>query len=429
MNKILLAAVLYYGFQLQLFSSEQDSLLFTNHIFTGKIKTVLLYKEGWNLSYPVMKLRSNDKLSLHFDLLDSSPETYYYTFIHCDKNWNKSDIYPNDYLEGTAENQIEDYKHSFNTTVPYYHYSITFPNERVSIKYSGNYILLVYPSGEPGKPVLTRRFMVTEEIARISGNTRRPQMADFYNTGQQVEIVVNYSGLVLNDPNRDISLFILQNGQWINAKKNLIPDFVSNNELKYGSLSDRNIFPGGNEFRNFDIKSIKYQSEFVRKIDFTANNYHVYLFPSENREFKPYFYLQDFNGKYYVAVQPGREMNSEADYVWVYFTLPSKYRVPGGEMFVAGALSDWVFDKSVMMTYDPDRAEYQCSMLLKQGWYNYEYLFLKTGNKYAEPSVFEGNHYETENDYLILVYYRNTRQRYERLVGSLIVNSANNKAK
>jgi hypothetical protein len=429
MKKILFANLLLLSSLTNSLAFDPDSLFYTNHIFTDKIKTVQLFREGWNLSYPVLKLRSSDKLILHFDLIGNNPETYYYTFIHCNKDWKRSDIYPNDYLEGIPDNQIEDYKPSFNTTAAYYHYKLTFPNNRISIKNSGNYILIVYPVGEPEKPVLTRRFMVTEDAVRISVTAQRPQMTTNYNTGQQVDFVVNYGGLNINDPYRDISSIILQNGQWTNAKMKLIPDIVSNNELKYSSLSDKNIFPGGNEFRYFDIKSIRFQTEFVRKIDFVGNNYHVFLYPSENREFKPYFYWQDFNGKYYIAIQEGRDMDTEADYVWVYFTLPSKYKVSGGNMFVAGALSDWTFDTKSIMTYDPDKAQYQSSMLLKQGWYNYEYLFLKQGDKTAEPSVFEGNHYETENDYLILVYYRNPRERYDRVVGSMVINTANNKTK
>src|SRR5271157_85315 len=96
--------------------SVTDSLFYTNHIFTERIKTVQLFREGWNLSYPVMKLRSSDRLVLQFDLLSNEPETYYYSFIHCDKDWKKSEIYPTDYLEGFPENQIEDYKPSFSTT-------------------------------------------------------------------------------------------------------------------------------------------------------------------------------------------------------------------------------------------------------------------------------------------------------------------------
>ena len=141
--------------------SSQDSLLYTNHIFSDKIKTVQLYKEGWNLSYPVIRLGKNEKLTLQFDLIGNEAVTYYYSIIHCDKYWKKSGIFYTDFQEGYSENQIEEYKPSFNTTVGYYHYKLTFPNERITLKLSGNYILLIYPQGEPDKPVITRRFMIT----------------------------------------------------------------------------------------------------------------------------------------------------------------------------------------------------------------------------------------------------------------------------
>jgi hypothetical protein len=265
--------------------------------------------------------------------------------------------------------------------------------------------------------------MITEESVKIDASVIRSQLTQYYNTGQQVNIIVNFPALKANDPYRDFSTFILQNGKWINAKTNLKPDFIGSDELKFNSLSTKTIFPGGNEYRYFDIKSIRYQSEFVRKIDFVGSAYHVLLFPSENREFKPYFYWQDFNGKYYVAIQEGRDMDTDADYVYVYYTLPAPYKIDGGNIYVSGAMNNWAFNLDNKMTYDPARAEYQCTMLLKQGWYNYEYIFLREGEKPVEPSLFEGSHYETENDYLILVYYRSQRDRYDRLVGYAIRNS------
>jgi hypothetical protein len=396
---------------------------YSDIIFDSRIHTIQIYKEGWNLSYPVMKLNSTDKLVLNFDLLADDPETYYYSFVHCNRDWKESGVFNSEFMEGFSENPIEDYKPSFNTKVNYYHYRLSFPNERVTLKLSGNYIIKVYPAGEPDKPVFIKRFMVTEDAATIEASAHRPQLTEFYNSGQQVDFKVNYSGLNVNDPYRDLSCNVLQNGQWTNAKIDIKPDFVGNNELVYNSLSAKNIFPGGNEFRYFDIKSIRYQSEYIRKIDFVGSQYHVFLLPSENREFKPYFFWQDFNGKYYVAVQEGREMDTDADYLYVYFTLPSKYQAEGGSMYVAGALNNWSFNKENIMVYDPNSAQYQATLLLKQGWYNYEYIFVKDGVKNFEPSKFEGNHYETENDYLILVYYRNPRQRYDRLVGSVITNS------
>jgi len=265
--------------------------------------------------------------------------------------------------------------------------------------------------------------MVTEERARINAVTRRPPPGEFFNTGQQVEINVNISKIPSRDPYNEFYTFILRNGSFNDAKENLKPEMVAGSELRYTSLSGSNIFYAGNEYRYFDTRSIKYTREFIRKIEYLGGRYHFFLLPSENREFKPYFYWKDFNGKYYVAIQDGRDMETEADYVYVYFTMPSANEIPGGKLYVAGAFNNWNFTPENRMMYNQDKGQYEGSMLLKQGYYNYEYLFLKEGAKGAAPSFFEGNHYETENDYLILVYYRNSRERYDRLVGSVVINS------
>jgi virulence-associated protein VagC len=405
--------------------SYPDSLQFSNHIFNEKIKTVQLYKDGWNLSYPVIKLKSTEKLVLQFDLLGDQAETYYYTFVHCDKDWKKSDIFQNDYLDGFAENPVEEYIASFNTTVSYFHYKLSFPNDKVTISLSGNYILVIYPVDKPGEPVITQRFIVTEDAVKIDINAHRPQMTKDNNSSQQVDFTVNYSGFSIIDPYRSVYSFILQNGRWDNAKRNLKPDFYGNNELKYNSLSDKNIFMGGNEYRYFDIKSIRYQTEYVKRIDYVVPNYNVYLYPSENREFKPYFYWKDFNGKYFIAFQEGHKPEIEADYVYVYFTLPSKQMISGGNIYVSGGLNNWNFDKNNRMTYNAEKGEYECTMLLKQGWYNYEYVFLKDGAADGTATIFEGSHYETENDYSVFVYYRNPRDRYDRVIGSVTANTLN----
>jgi hypothetical protein len=404
---------------------SQDPDIFTDNISDNRIKTVQLYREGWNLSYPVLKLNSSDKLELHFDLLGNRIETLYYTFIHCDKDWKKSDIFYNDYLEGFPENPVEDFKPSFNTTVNYTHYKLLFPNDRVNITLSGNYILKIYPENSPDEPVITKRFIVTEDGAVIKTDVHRPRMTSDNNAGQQIDFTVTLSSLKVADPYRDIYSFILQNGRWNNAKRNLKPDVAGSGELKYNSLSEKNIFMGGNEFRYFDIKSIRYKTEYVRIIDFQAPYYNVYLQPSDNREAKPYFYNQDFNGKYYVAFQEGRNPDTDGDYVNVFFTLHSKYKIEGGDMYVSGAFNNWAFNENNRMLYNSGDEQYECTILLKQGWYNYEYVFLKNGDTEGVASLFEGSHYETENDYMVIVYYRNPRDRYDRIIGTATANTLN----
>jgi hypothetical protein len=405
--------------------SEPDTTIYTDKVFSDKIKTVQLYREGWNLSFPSIKLNSDDKLALHFDLLDNQAETFYYSFVHCDKDWKKSDIFSNDFLEGFYENPIDDYNPSFNTTVNYFHYKILFPNDRVKFTISGNYIISIYPYNEPEKPVLTMRFIVTEDAVNVKIDMHRPQLTSGDNARQQVDFTVIMNGISAPDPYRDIYSFVLQNGRWNNAKKNLKPEYFSSNELKYSSLSQKNIFMGGNEFRYFDIKSIRYVSEYISRIDFLAPLYNVFLKPSENREFKPYFYWKDFNGKYYIASQEGKDPDTDADYLNVYFSLPSASAVTGGQMYVSGNLNNWLFNRNNLMKYNPEKSQYECTALLKQGWYNYEYVFLRDGDNEGVASKFEGSHYETENDYMVIVYFRNPRGRFDRIIGTATANSLN----
>jgi hypothetical protein len=425
MFRSVIFVLIFISFAFKSNAEDQDSVFYTNHISDQKIKTVQLYKDGWNLSYPIIKLNSTEKLVLNFDLMGNEAESYYYTFIHCDKDWNKSDIFPNEYLTGDIENPIEDYGSSFNTTVSYIHYRLVFPNERANLTRSGNYIIIIYASGKQDEPSITQRFIITEDAAKINITAHRPMMTKDNNSSQQIDFTVNTAGLSIPDPYRNTYACVLQNGRWDNLKKNLKPDFYGDNELKYNSLSDKNIFRGGNEFRYFDIKSIRYQTEYVKSIDFASPYYNVFLYPSENREFKPYFYWKDFNGKYFIAFQEGKKPDIESDYVNVYFTLPSDQPVTGGNIYVSGALNNWVFDKNNLMSYNAGKKQYECTMLLKQGWYNYEIAYLKSGDSKATTTMFEGSHYETENDYIVLVYCRNPRDRYDRVIGTGIANTLN----
>ncbi len=390
---------------------------------TGEIKSARIHREEWNLSYPVIDLNSNDKLLLHFDLLDDKTETFYYTFIHCDKDWNQSQIFDTDYLDGFSENRIENYELSFNTTVNYIHYSVTFPNEYVSFKISGNYLVKVYPYGDTDNPVLVKRFMISENNSHISATPMRSKLADSYLTGQQIDFIIDHSSMELQNPYNNIFCSLLQNGRWDNARMNLTADFTGNFTLEYNDLSANNIFPGGSEFRYFDIKSLRYLSEYVKNIEHRYGYGHVNLYPSKSRGSRQYFYNQDFNGKYYIAHQEGVDPNSDADYVWVYFTLPSNFPVLNGDVYIFGELSRWKFNSDNRMFYNPETHTYEGSLLLKQGWYNFLYVVKSGDGSVASLAEFEGNHYETENDYLILCYYRDPMERYDRLISHKVVNT------
>ena len=69
------------------------------------------------------------------------------------------------------------------------------------------------------------------------------------------------------------------------------------------------------------------------------------------------------------------------------------------------------------MKYNPETHAYECARLLKQGAYNYQYLYVAPGSTVGSTAQAEGNFYETENEYLILVYHRPFGERYDRLIG------------
>jgi hypothetical protein len=242
-------------------------------------------------------------------------------------------------------------------------------------------------------------------------------------THQQPEIVLSTGSLPVTDPYRQVTLTMMQNGRADRTRAGLIPDFVANGRLEYNTLSDKTLMPGGNEFRYFDIKTIRQTRQNVRAIEFVNGLYHAFLLPSDNREFKPYFFNEDFNGKFVVAMEESREPEREADYVWVWFTLPSYSEIRGGSVYVTGDFSGWHCTDDNRMTWNALKGCYEASMLLKQGWYNYEYVFIPSGSTAPEGYPFEGSHWETENDYLIITYFRDPATRYDRLTGITLANT------
>jgi hypothetical protein len=94
-----------------------------------------------------------------------------------------------------------------------------------------------------------------------------------------------------------------------------------------------------------------------------------------------------------------------------------------GQVFLAGALTNWQFDELSLMEYNAEEGAYLKSLLLKQGVYNYRYLFLPAFTEQFVLDEIEGSHDETGNEYLILFYHRPPGTRYDRLVGHQVVHS------
>ena len=413
---------------LSFFSFAQDEEYFSNNtlrydnfIYKESIKTPLIYRQGFELSYPVVELNTNDTIVLTFDDLADAIGNYSYTLIHCNSNWLPTSLSPNDFIDGFVENPVTEYQPSFNTFCNFFHYKICIPNENIRVKISGNYLLMVYENGDKESLVLTRRFFVVESKTEIIAQVRRATQIDLMKSHQEIDFVLR-NAFTCNDPFQDIKVVISQNYRWDNVIKDLKPLFIKDNELTY-NYEEGNLFPGGSEFRWFDGKSVTYQTERVQSISYQKPFYNFYMNPDEKRTFKIYFQSQDINGKFLVKNSKGIDSEVEADYVYVHFALPYEAPLVDGNIYVFGAISDWRCTTNNMLKYNYENKTYELSMFVKQGFYDYQYAFLKDGTNEADLSFIEGNHYETENDYLIFVYWHDITSRYDHLTGFKAVNS------
>jgi hypothetical protein len=394
-----------------------DTLPNVNRVYDNMIKTVLLYKDGFEMSAPVMNISSGERLKLSFDELNSDLKRFRYTIRHCEADWTtSSELMISDYIEGFQDDAINDFGYSYNTTTNFTHYSLVFPTSNLRPKLSGNYIIIVYLD-DPSNVVLTWRFMVVENTAlSVAGNIHQANNVNDRFTRQQVDFTLEYNGMTINDPTREIKIVITQNDRSDNAVKGLKPRFVSGSSMDYTD-EPQSLFNGGNEFRSFDIKSLLYQTERIRKIDYDKNGYHVYLLDDLRRTFKNYITDKEINGRKLIKNEDhAQNSDIEADYAHVHFFLPFEAPLSNGQIYILGAVTDWQLNDSSRMNYDFQRKGYEKTLFVKQGYYNYLYVFKDNKTGKSDESLIEGNHWETENEYTIWVYYHPAGIQYDRLI-------------
>jgi len=400
---------------------DADFLRFENHIYNKNIHSVQITRSDNLLSMPIIDINSGNQLLLSFDDLVDESNDYYYKIIHCNSNWEDSRLSYYDYMEGFEENQISDFQFSFNTFQNYCHYNLLLPNNDVQFTISGNYLIKVYEEGNENKPAFTYRFMLYEQLVRIEAEAKRSTIIDEMNSHQEIDFNI-YSQITINNPFQDLKVVITQNGRWDNCIDNLKPKFVRNNELIYDHESI-NSFEAGNEFRFFNCKDVEFRSQGIERIRYEKPWFYFDLQKDERKRFKIYYFDKDLNGKYKIDMANARDTAIEADYVFVNFSLDYSAPVVNGNIYVFGAISDWGFGTKNKMKYNYNKKCYELTMLLKQGYYNYSYAFLKDGKNAANIAYIEENHYETENDYQIYVYLKENSSRYEKLIGYTVINS------
>lgn len=391
----------------------------TDFVYQTDIHGITISRTGFALSDAIITLGSGESIYVGFDQLNEGFIQYYFKLKHCNADWATSEIWENEYLEGIYELPVEDFISSFNTLTPYTHYSFTFPNDNIKITKSGNYILYVYHYDQKGTeiPAFTRRVLVVDPKVNIEANISRASTSEDFETKQEVDFAITTGSYRVDAPFQDIKVTILQNGRWDNALTTLKPLMVRDGKLDYTFDNGINLFDGANEFRFFDLKSIRLLSERVREITHNDTTYMIKLWNSERRTFKEYVSSDDINGKFLLKTDDEPAVENYGEYAYVQFFLPYDAPVVEGNLYVAGAFNGWQYTAENKMEYNFKRKGYEASILLKQGYYNYLYVLLPSGSQTGDATWVEGNHSQTRNSYTILVYHRNRGDLYDQLIG------------
>ena len=395
--------------------AQSEGLVNRDTIYVDYVKTVQFYLENLVATMPIISLSSPGQVVLTFDDLDAEVADYTYTIQHCNADWTPSRISELEYLSGFSRADIRTRELSFNTVVPYVHYTLPLPNQDMQFRLSGNYLLHVF--NEFDEPVITRRFVVVEPLFRVEGLVNKAALVTRLDTYQEVDFTVIHEEFEIQNPLREISATVIQNGNWRTAIQGLSPNMIKPEQLIF-DYQNVISFPAGKEYRPLDMRSLRTYAGNVREIIQTDEGYDVTLGRDQKRASSAYLTFEDLDGNFVIESFDFPSPDLRGDYANVLFNLYSPTNYEEEDVYVYGGLSDWQLRPEFKMVYNPVVNGYVAEVLLKQGYYDYEYVTVNRRTGEISRRMTEGNWFETNNTYTVLIYYRPFGQRYDRLLGA-----------
>lgn len=402
----------------------QSNIQYEDRTYSSSVRTVLLNPGSGSIQDAllpaILPLGSSARLQLSFDILGTQVEDLTLRVIHCNADWTPSNVNSSLWLAEFNDIQIRDIASSYNTRVSYLHYTMPVPK----VLLSGNYLVVVYRTGNEEDVLITRRFLVYEQEVNVDPQLRYPTGVSQRNTHQQADFNVLWGGTRVVNPMMRLKPVIRQNYQWYSTIVDLAPSMPRENEgvYEYFYFNGESSFPGLNEFRYFDMRSLKVVGMNIDRVEQFNDGNNAYLLLDRPRKGMQYSTYQDLDGMFAPEHYESKGFTIEPDYVNVTFFLETPPAENVGRIFIFGALSDWKLNKEFEMIYDSELKLYRCTVLLKQGFYNYCYTFLPEGSSQHDISHFEGSFFNTQNDYDFLIYYRPPGKNYDVLIGYKAVN-------
>jgi len=395
----------------------QKELSLSDKIYEQQIKTVQLYPNiggAQDFLQPSSTSIQQQNLLLEFDDLQDQRSNYYAKLIHCNYDWTKSQLMDLDFLDNYNEYPFTDYQLSSNTHVRYIHYRFQVP----PVKLPGNYVLIVYRD-DINSLVLTRRMMIYDNQIALTKDDQFLGSGTLNREMQQFNFILDYGDIQILNPMETVHVNMRQNQRWDNAKFNIQPSFLRDDqsELEYKSLDDSRQFSGGNEFRFADFRSLTYPGQNTGRINKTARPYELYLAVDAPRDGGAYAQYKDLDGNYIIDNTDYGEPATTGNYLYVNFTLKAETEYDG-DVYVVGKFNDYQRGDENKMRYNTSTHVYESRQFVKQGWYDYQYL---VDSKKNSPLIIEGSHYETENVYEITIYNRPFKPNADLLIGYYLV--------
>lgn len=387
-------------------------LLLEDRSYESQIKTIRIFPFGTPL-FPAVVPLDQQNLYLEFDDLRGERNSYFMRIVHCNFDWTLSQLQHLDYLPQYNEFPINNSEFSIDTKVQYARYWATLP----PVKLPGNYVVVVYRGTDRDDIVLSARFMVYDRRVTLLSQGKLIGPGSIADVNQQINFTVNYKDIPVQNPMTDMHVSIRQNERWDNFQQDIQPAFIKEieNELDYRFFDEEKMFRGGNEFRFFDIRSLRFPGRNVARKAEASGADEVFLVTDKSRRGDPYAIYDDINGNFIIENKDLGDV-SYADYAYVNFYL-SHPRIQG-EIYLAGAFTYWSKDPAYKMEFDTLRKMYTNRLLMKQGWYDYQYMVYSAS---LPPYAMEGSYYQTENIYEIFVYFRSFQPRADLLVGYVLL--------
>ena len=397
-----------------------------DYVYSNKIRTPQLYGYGDQLSYPVIRINSNDRLELSFDDLDADVKSYYYTFQLCNADWTPAMVSQFDYMRGFPQVLISAYRFSSMALTKYTHYQAIIPDVNSVPTVPGNFLVKVFLDADTSKLAFTRRFLVLGTGVQIGAQVLQPFNPQTTNTHQKLQFRINTGNLSILDPLQQLKIVLLQNHRWDIAVSNFRPSIYTGNNFEYNN-DDEYTFPAGKPWRWLDIQSFRFQSDRVQRAEYFKTSTTILVKPDPERSKMQYLFYNDINGYYYIQTTESVNPYWQTDYATVRFSYvpDGNTPYPDKDVYIIGKMTDYALNDETKMNFNAERGMYELSLFLKQGYYNYCYVTVDHGDPDRRPSfqITEGNFKDNENDYTILVYYRQLGGRADQLLGMATLSS------